>query len=319
MGVPRRIEGSGYESSVTMLKHIETIDIQSEDEIEPSQSCLSEYKGETISTSYKAQPPEIHHENNENSRDEIPKLQAETEIKLNSSHSNDSDMEDIGNSDIRTINLSESEPKMVPLNESKTAVGDSTLSIEDISVTDLKDGENDDGNQNVSNDVKKQTKHSDIKEKTFENEDFVKSPLKAFEKEDVGLVEANGEEVTKADEEIVVEEMEVDKDKSTKLIDEKETKQSMIKCSPEGSVTANSDEHGEEKVVKENLNLLEGKCRDSVKEVKESNFDRNKTMITDRNEKIPDICDKNETDHASEDIEISKKDECKVRCLNINN
>lgn len=190
---------------------MEVLETQSDDEIEPSQSCLSEYKGETISASFKVQSIET-------SNEEIPKLSPEKETK--NDDKSDMDITMIDETEKRTITLSESQPKNI-FNDTKATV------LEQSAENDKNMAEKE---QSVSNVNEKRTKKAEFGIKPVEENSVVcniskESSPKISDENSKKVTETNGNQIEEID---ILDDVESKKLKSSKVIGKKETKSKIV-------------------------------------------------------------------------------------------
>lgn len=299
---PPRIDQNIYDNSLKPVepsKNIETVEIQSDDEIEPSQSCLLEYKGEAISASYKVQPSKSPCK--EMSNDEIPKLQSEVELNMKNSVRDDSDIKILrNNDDISTIALSET-GRTLTFSETRSLVGSEVEEIfvpcVDVSKTKIEDY--------AVNDVEKSVNKSDIEGKVYESKSFTGSPQKNCDKKVIETTETNGgqaEEIMEGDDKNL-ERKEVDLDKSTKLTEKKSAKSNVMKSSHEVATT-NSDDHNNTTVEEENLESLKDKCKIPDEVTTETDQNRNEGMEIDGKEEVQKTRSKDEISCNVQNIDV---------------
>lgn len=193
---------------------LEVLETQSDDEIEPSQSCLSEYKGETISASFKVQSIET-------SNEEIPKLSPEKETK--NDDKSDMDITMIDETEKRTITLSESQPKNI-FNDTKATV------LEQSAENDKNDKNMAEKEQSVSDVNEKRTKKAEFGIKPVEENSVVcniskESSPKISDENSKKVTETNGNQIEEID---IFDDVENKKLKSSKVIGKKETKSKIV-------------------------------------------------------------------------------------------
>lgn len=196
---------------------MEVLETQSDDEIEPSQSCLSEYKGETISASFKVQSIET-------SNEEIPKLSPEKETK--DDDKSDMDITMIDETEKRTITLSESQPKNI-FNDTKATV------LQQSAENDKNDKNMAEKEQSVSDVNEKRTKNAEfgikpIEENSVECNISKESSPKISDENSPKVTETNGNQIEEIDMFDDVVSVESKKLKSPKVIGKKETKSKVI-------------------------------------------------------------------------------------------
>lgn len=242
---------------------LEVLETQSDDEIEPSQSCLSEYKGETISASFKVQSVET-------SNEEIPKLCSEKETEKEDDKS-DMDITIIDETEKRTITLSESQPKNI-FNDTKGTVQE-------------KSAEND---KNYKKMAEKEQSVSDVNEKRTKNSEFGIKPIeensvecniskesapKISDEKIPKMMETNGNQIEEIDifDDVVNVEIESKKLKSSKFMGKKETKSNVIEpgvndivINLEENIEMKKENHKSDEEKSNSIEIIKNKVENNV-------------------------------------------------------
>lgn len=241
---------------------LEALETQSDDEIEPSQSCLSEYKGETISASFKVQSVET-------SNEEIPKLCSEKETKKDDDKS-DMDITIIDETEKRTITLSESQPKDI-FNDTKD-------SVQEISAENDKNYKKMVENEQSVSDVNERTKNSEfgikpIEENSVECNSSKESAPKISDEKIPKMLETNGNQIEEIDifDDVVNVEIESKKLKSAKFMGKKETKSNVIEpgvndimINLDENIEMKKENHTSDEEKSNNIEIIKNKVENNV-------------------------------------------------------
>lgn len=287
-----KIEDKNSSNSSSSVKIIETkegfeeMDTQSDDEIEPSQSCLSEYKGETISTTFKISPS-TEAQCSEVSIEKFPKTSSESEnIKENSTNDIQiiEDIQEKENVITGPETKSTLDVESNVLDPKKSTSVERALAEDKKKVDEVRDSK---GSSSDINGLKESNKPDDtgIEEIYVVEEPKNQTSEKASDEAKVEVKKAEEIKSVEISEEDSVENMEINEDKSKNKTHKQQTKTERLK--PEDNVSE-SKHNKSITELKPDDRITEIKSDDSVIELK-SNETRSEELKVDKNTDIAKI------------------------------